>query len=70
MYVCASGRFCVLDDCSGMRVMVVDASLGIMGFMGTVRIMGNVWASLDGSRGLPGRCRNGGGSAELGWIAR
>ena len=35
-----------------MRAELGDADLGIMGIVGTVRIMGNVGASWDGSLGL------------------
>ena len=43
MCECAGRRFCVLDGSCGMPVETVDARLGIMGFVGTVRIMGNRW---------------------------
>ena len=54
-----------LDGCCGTQVEMVDASLGIMGFVGTVRIMENVGASLNGSVGLPGR-RGDGGKVQAG----
>ena len=59
VYECAGGRFCVLDGICDTQVEMVDACLGIMGFMGTVRIMGNAGASLNGSLGLLGRWGDG-----------
>ena len=49
-----------------MRAEWGDAKLGIMGILGTVRIMGNVGAALDGRCGLPGRW---GGEGVQGWLA-
>ena len=40
--VCRQAFLC-LDGSCGMPVETVDASLGIMGIVGTVRIMGKCW---------------------------
>ena len=42
----------IFDGICGVHAEWGDARLGVMGILGTVRIMGNVGASWDGSLGL------------------
>ena len=42
----------LFDGICGAQVETVDASLGVMGFMGAVGIMGNIGASLNSRLGL------------------
>ena len=44
----------LLDDHCGTQAEMGDARLGIMGIMGTVRIMGKCWGVMRDPEGLPG----------------
>ena len=61
-----AGVFCVLDGSCGTQVRVVDATLGIMGFMGAVWIMGNSWSVIGWQFGFA--CRNGDGRLDTGTV--